>query len=91
MVSAFRASIASMGLAAQNQQPDRATMDYSAGRRHYGSGRLGPNVGQAMDQSGYAQRDNKARARRNALLQQMQQMQSGNFNGSKAMLPKGML
>ena len=51
---------------------------YTAGERHYGGGRNFPTSG-SVNKQGYAQRDNEARARRNALLQRMQQEQAGNY------------
>lgn len=41
---------------------------YSAGRKHYGGGRLAPNVGKTANKAGYAARDGRAAARREALL-----------------------
>jgi len=40
---------------------------YAAGKKHYGSGRSMPTTG-AVDKLGYAERDSKAAARREALL-----------------------
>lgn len=40
----------------------------SAGRKRYGTGRLGPNVGKTTDKAGYGARDLRNEARKNALL-----------------------
>ena len=40
---------------------------YAAGKKHYGTGRGAPNVGATGNMSGYAMRDGKAAARRQAL------------------------
>lgn len=42
---------------------------YATGRKVYGSGRQGPNVGMTSNMSGYGQRDLRAKARKNALMQ----------------------
>jgi hypothetical protein len=46
---------------------------YSAGKKHYGTGRPMPTVGKVMDRTGYQIRDTKAQARRDALLRRMGQ------------------
>jgi hypothetical protein len=44
---------------------------YAAGKKHYGSGRPMPTVGKVKDRAGYTIRDNKAAARRDALLRRL--------------------
>ena len=41
---------------------------YAAGNKSYGSGRPMPTMGKVQDKSGYAMRDGKMAARREALL-----------------------
>lgn len=58
---------------------------YGAGEKRYGaSGRSMPTVG-PVDKSGYKERDARIRARRNALLQQMQATQAGQFMNPAAL------
>jgi len=44
---------------------------YAAGKKHYGSGRPMPTVGKVRNRAGYTIRDNKAAARRDALLRRL--------------------
>ena len=44
---------------------------YAAGKKHYGSGRPMPTVGKVTDRAGYTIRDNKAAARRDALMRRI--------------------
>ena len=44
---------------------------YTAGKKHYGSGRPMPTVGKVTDKGGYKKRDVKAAARREALLRRL--------------------
>ena len=44
---------------------------YAAGKKHYGSGRPMPTVGKVTDRAGYTIRDNKAAARRDALMRRL--------------------
>jgi hypothetical protein len=44
---------------------------YGAGKKHYGSGRPMPTVGKVTDRAGYTIRDNKAAARRDALMRRL--------------------
>lgn len=63
------------------QKPDAYT-PYAAGPKRYGlSGRAAPNVGPVgvEGMQGYAQRDMRAQARKQAALQKMQAAQSGNY------------
>jgi hypothetical protein len=41
---------------------------YAAGKKTYGSGRPMPTMGKIVDKTGYAMRDNKMAARRDALM-----------------------
>lgn len=45
---------------------------FAAGKRSYGTGRPFPNMGKTKDMSGYQQRDQRAKARRDAVLKRMQ-------------------
>lgn len=65
--------------------PDRAPgfkgfNPYSAGSKRYGGGRSMPNIGPVGGdgQAGYNERDNKAKARKNAILRRLKGQQSGN-------------
>lgn len=49
----------------------------AAGNKVYGSGRSMPTIG-PVDPTGYAERDRKTKARRNAMLAQIQAMQGQN-------------
>lgn len=49
---------------------------YAAGRKHYGSGRMAPNVGKTANMAGYGQRDASASNRIDAL---QRRLQGGNF------------
>ncbi len=44
---------------------------YAAGSKHYGSGRPMPTTGKIANKYGYAERDAKAKARREALQRRM--------------------
>lgn len=44
---------------------------YAAGAKRYGAGRSMPNIGPTSGQLGYAQRDNQAKARKNAILKRL--------------------
>lgn len=49
---------------------------YASGNKRYGSGaRSAPNVGAVRDKTGYAERDLKAKARRQAITDQLSQGQ----------------
>lgn len=50
---------------------------YAAGYKHYGAGRLAPNVGPVGDILGYKQRDNKRSARQNAIARLMKSQKQG--------------
>jgi hypothetical protein len=47
---------------------------YAAGKKSYGTGRSAPNMGATGNMSGYAMRDGKAAARRDALMRRMGKM-----------------
>lgn len=51
---------------------------YAAGKKRYGGGRDAPSLG-PNDPLGYAERDAKASARRNAVLRRMQKERVGNY------------
>lgn len=55
---------------------------YAAGNKVYGSGRSFPNLGPTSDPLGYAERDAKVKAKRNAVLRRMKAQNSGNFMSS---------
>lgn len=64
--------------------------DFSAGSKRYGpSQRRGPNTGMSLDRSGYAERDMRHAARRNALLRKMQDFQESNYGSADAQRPLG--
>jgi hypothetical protein len=53
---------------------------YAAGSKTYGAGRSMPNIGPVSGSGtlGYAQRDNEAKARRDAVLRRLKGQQLGN-------------
>lgn len=55
----------------RNDMANNGFTSYAAGRKHYGTGRMGPNMGTVADKTGYAMRDGKAAARRQALMRRM--------------------
>lgn len=57
---------------------------YAAGRKIYNAVGSSPNLG-PVDKSGYAERDRKLAARRNAVLKKMQSMNKGAFASNSAM------
>lgn len=61
---------------------------YSAGRKVYGGGRSMPNIGpvSGSGQMGYDQRDNEARAKKNAILRRLKGQMSGGPMNSNIML-----
>jgi hypothetical protein len=50
---------------------------YAAGRKVYGGGRSMPNIGPVRNKQGYNERDNKAAARKSALLRRLKGQMSG--------------
>jgi hypothetical protein len=59
---------------------------YSAGKKHYGSGRSMPNIGPVMGMQGYNERDNKAKARKSAILKRLKGQMGGNPMSPNIML-----
>jgi hypothetical protein len=55
---------------------------YAAGHRSYGSGRPMPNIGPVAHPQGYEERDNRAQARKNAILRRLKTQASGNPSGA---------
>ncbi|MFF5977033.1 hypothetical protein ACFY7C_36635 [Streptomyces sp. NPDC012769] len=51
---------------------------YGAGKKHYGAGRTMPNIGPVSNKQGYAERDNKAAARKAAMLRRLKASGKGN-------------
>lgn len=58
---------------------------YAAGRKVYGGGRSMPNIGPVNDKLGYAERDNKAKAKKNILLRRLKGQMSGSPMSPKIM------
>lgn len=56
----------------------KAFNPYAAGNKRYGAGRPMPNIGPVAHPQGYNERDNKAQARKNAILRRMKGAGSGN-------------
>ena len=56
----------------------KAFNPYSAGNKRYGAGRSMPNIGPVAHPLGYAERDNKAQARKNAIMRRMKGAGTGN-------------
>lgn len=54
--------------------------NYSAGKKVYGGGRPMPNIGPVSDLSGYAERDNAARARKAAIERRLGGQMTGDPN-----------
>lgn len=61
---------------------------YAAGKKTYGGGRSMPNIGpvSGAGQQGYNERENKASARKSAILRRLKGQQSGNPMNSKMMI-----
>lgn len=55
---------------------------YGAGDKLYNNTRTTPNLGPTANREGYAERDRKAKAKREAMLRKMQAGQSGNYSSS---------
>lgn len=51
---------------------------YAAGNKHYGAGRAMPTIGPVASPQGYDERDNRAMARRNAIMRRMKGADTGN-------------
>lgn len=56
----------------------KAFNPYAAGNKRYGAGRSMPNIGPVAHPQGYAERDNKAQARKNAIMRRMKGTSKGN-------------
>lgn len=63
----------------------RAFNPYSAGNKHYGAGRPMPNIGPVANPQGYNERDNKAKARKRAIMRRMKGASTGNPMNKKVM------
>lgn len=61
----------------------KAFNPYAAGNKRYGAGRSMPNIGPVAHPQGYAERDNKAQARKNAIHRRMQGAGTGNPSNKK--------
>ncbi len=55
----------------------KAFNPYAAGNKSYGSGRPMPTIGPVASPQGYAERDNRAMARRNAIMRRMKASDKG--------------
>lgn len=51
---------------------------YAAGNKYYGGGRSMPNIGPVGSPQGYEERDNRAQARKNAIMRRMKGQNTGN-------------
>lgn len=58
---------------------------YAAGAKHYGAGRSMPNLGPVAGTQGYSERDNRAEARKNAIMRRMKGASTGNPMNSSVM------
>lgn len=56
----------------------KAFNPYAAGNKSYGSGRPMPTIGPVASPQGYDERDNRARARMNAISRRMKGSATGN-------------
>jgi len=63
----------------------KAFNPYAAGNKHYGSGRPMPTIGPVASPQGYDERDNRAKARRNAIMRRLQGADTGNPMNSAVM------
>lgn len=68
---------------AYNPRSTASMAPYSVGNKIYGGGRSFPTMG-PVDKMGYRERDNKSKARRDAILRRMKAMQLGKFNSADA-------
>lgn len=55
----------------RNDMKGNGFTPYAAGKKYYGTGRSAPNMGATGNMAGYAMRDGKAAARRDALMRRM--------------------
>lgn len=63
----------------------KAFNPYAAGNKRYGAGRPMPNLGPVASPQGYDERDNRAEARKNAILRRMKGAGTGNPMNSSVM------
>lgn len=56
----------------------KAFNPYAAGNKHYGAGRNMPTIGPVASPQGYDERDNRADARKNAILRRLKGQGTGN-------------
>lgn len=65
-------------------------MSYAAGGKRYGAGRSMPNIGNTSAQGmlGYAQRDNQAKARKDAIMRRLRAQSTGNPMDSSILMGK---
>ncbi len=56
----------------------KAFNPYAAGDKSYGSGRPMPTIGPVASPQGYDERDNRAQARKNAIMRRMKGSSGGN-------------
>lgn len=56
----------------------KAFNPYAAGNKTYGGGRPMPNIGPVAQPQGYNERDNRAQARKNAIMRRMKGSDTGN-------------
>jgi hypothetical protein len=56
----------------------KAFNPYAAGNKHYGSGRPMPNLGPVAQPQGYNERDNRAQARKDAIMRRLKGAGTGN-------------
>jgi hypothetical protein len=56
----------------------KAFNPYAAGNKHYGAGRAMPTLGPVASPQGYDERDNRAQARKNAIMRRMKGSETGN-------------
>lgn len=63
----------------------KAFNPYAAGNKRYGAGRPMPNLGPVASPQGYDERDNRAEARKNAILRRMKGAGTGNPMNSNVM------
>lgn len=61
---------------------------YGVGKKRYGGGRSAPSVG-PNDKFGYRARDNRNKARRNALLRRLKAGQQGKFASADWLRSRG--
>jgi hypothetical protein len=63
----------------------KAFNPYAAGNKTYGGGRPMPNIGPVAHPQGYNERDNRAQAKKNAILRRMKGANTGNPMNSNVM------